>query len=33
LHQEFHLAVGRLRQKSHLVQSFYAQAGLKINKV
>jgi transposase len=30
LHQEFHLAVGRLRQKSHLVQSFFAQAGLKI---
>jgi len=30
LHQEFYLAVGRLRQKSHLVQSFFAQAGLKI---
>jgi transposase len=30
LHQEFHLAVGRLRQKPHLVQSFFAQAGLKI---
>ena len=30
LHQEFHLAIGRLRQKSHLVQSFFAQAGLKI---
>jgi transposase len=28
LHQEFHLAVGRLRQKPHLVQSFFAQAGL-----
>lgn len=28
LHQEFHLAVGRLRQKPHLAQSFYAQAGL-----
>lgn len=33
LHQEFHLAVGRLRQKPHLVQSFFAQAGLKIKKV
>lgn len=32
LHQEFHLAVGRLRQKPHLVQSFFAQAGLKIEK-
>lgn len=32
LHQEFHLAVGRLRQKSHLVQSFFAQAGLKLEK-
>ena len=28
LHQEFHLAVARLRQKPHLVQSFFAQAGL-----
>jgi transposase len=33
LHQEFHLAVGRLRQKPHLVQSFFAQAGLPIKKV
>jgi transposase len=33
LHQEFHLAVGRLRQKPHLVQSFFAQAGLRIKKV
>jgi transposase len=32
LHQEFHLAVGRLRQKPHLVQSFFAQAGLAITK-
>jgi transposase len=32
LHQEFHLAVGRLRQKPHLVQSFFAQAGLRIKK-
>ncbi len=30
LHQEFHLAVGRLRQKPHLVKSFFAQAGLRI---
>jgi len=33
LHQEFHLAVGRLRQKRHLVLSFFAQAGLKLEKV
>lgn len=32
LHQEFHLAVSRLRQKPHLVQSFFAQAGLEIQK-
>ncbi len=32
LHEEFHLAVGRLRQKPHLVQSFFAQAGLRIEK-
>lgn len=30
LHQEFHLTIGRLRQKPHLVQSFFAQAGLKL---
>jgi transposase len=30
LHQEFHLAVHHLRQKPHLVQSFFAQAGLRI---
>jgi transposase len=30
LHQELYLAVGRLRQKPHLVRSFFAQAGLKI---
>jgi transposase len=30
LHQEFDLAVGRLRQRPHLVQSFFAQAGLQI---
>jgi transposase len=28
LHGEFHLAVGRLRQKRHLVPSFFAGAGL-----
>ncbi len=32
LHEEFHLAVGRLRHKPHLVQSFFAQAGLTIGK-
>jgi transposase len=32
LHQEFYLAVGRLRQKPHLVQSFFAQAGLKLER-
>jgi len=30
LHQEFYLALGRLRQKPCLVQSFFAQAGLRI---
>jgi len=30
LHQELYLAVGRLRQKPHLVRSFFAQAGLKL---
>ena len=33
LHQEFHLAVGRLRQKPHLAQSFFAQAGLPLKKM
>ena len=28
LHLEFHLAIGRLRQKPHLIQSFFAAAGL-----
>lgn len=32
LHQEFHLALNRLRQKPPLVQSFFAQAGLTIEK-
>jgi len=30
LHQEFYLAVGRLRQKPHLVRAFFAQAELRI---
>ena len=32
LHQEFHLAVGRLRQKPQLVRACFAQAGLRIEK-
>ena len=28
VHEQFHLAIGRLRQKPHLVRSFFAQAGL-----
>jgi hypothetical protein len=32
LHQEFHLAIGRLRQKPRLIQSFFAQAGLNLGK-
>lgn len=32
LHQEFHLALGRLREKPHLIRSFFAQAGLKLGK-
>jgi hypothetical protein len=28
LHLEFHLAINRLRQKPHLVHSFYKAAGL-----
>ena len=32
LQQELYLAVGRLRQKPHLVRSFFAQAGLKLGK-
>jgi transposase len=28
LHEQFHLAIGRLRQKPRLVQAFFAQAGL-----
>jgi transposase len=30
LHQAFYLAVARLRQKPHLVRSFFAQAGLRL---
>jgi transposase len=30
LHEQFHLAVGRLRQKPRLVQAFFAQAGLEL---
>jgi hypothetical protein len=32
LHEEFHLALNRLRQRPHIVQSFFAQAGLTIRK-
>jgi transposase len=32
LHEQFHLAVDRLRQKPDLVRSFFAQAGLSLNK-
>jgi transposase len=32
LPHEFHLAIGRLRQKAYLVRSFFAQAGLKRTK-
>jgi len=32
LHEQLHLAIGRLRHKPHLVQSFFAQAGLKLTR-
>jgi transposase len=32
LHEQFHLAVARLRHKPHLVRSFFAQAGLPLGK-
>jgi hypothetical protein len=32
LHEQFHLAVARLRRRPHLVRSFFAQAGLTIEK-
>jgi transposase len=31
LHEEFHLALGRLRHKQRLIRSFFAQAGLKLS--
>jgi len=31
LHLEIHLAIGRLRQKPHLIQSFFAAAGLPLH--
>jgi transposase len=31
LHLEFHLAIGRLRQKPHMIQSFFAAAGLSLH--
>jgi hypothetical protein len=33
VHEQFHLAVGRLRQKPHLVRSFFAQAGLRLDEI
>jgi transposase len=30
LHLELHLAIGRLRQKTHLIRSFFAAAGLRL---
>jgi transposase len=32
VHEQFHLAIARLRQKPHLVRSFFAQAGLELKK-
>jgi transposase len=32
LHEAFHLAIARLRQKPHLIKSFFAQAGLATEK-
>jgi transposase len=32
LHEEFHLAVGRLRHEPHRIRAFFAQAGLDIEK-
>jgi hypothetical protein len=32
LHEQFHLTVARLRRRPHLVQSFFAQAGLTVEK-
>jgi len=33
LHLEFHLAIGRLRKKRHLVRSFFEAAGLGLEKL
>lgn len=33
LHEEFHLAIARIRHKPHLIKSFFAQAGLPLEKV
>jgi hypothetical protein len=33
LHLEFHLAVGRLRKKRHLIRSFFEAAGLRLEKL
>jgi transposase len=33
LHEQFHLAIGRVRHKPQLIQSFFAQAGLETGKV
>lgn len=30
LHLEFHLVIGRVRQKPHLIQSFFAATGLSL---
>jgi transposase len=30
LHEQFHLAIGRVRHKPHLIRSFFAQAGLEL---
>jgi transposase len=32
LHEQFHLAVARLRQRPELIRSFFAQAGLRVTK-
>ena len=32
LHEQFHLAVERLRQKPRMARSFFAQAGLSLRK-
>ena len=33
LHEQFHFAIGRLRQKPRMIQSFFAQAGLRLGKL